>query len=244
MIRLKTFIILIIIYIIAFVSLKYDLNLFYPIDLVRNYLLMPVIAISDNKELENTTSFNENVIESLKEEIKELKSLTNIKTVLSDYSLVNASVIARNRNYWFNTITIDKGSNDGITKDMAVIDKFGLVGKISHVYKNMSEIKLITTSDINNKTSVVIKNKDENIYGIIEKYSDSFLEVTLINKNSNITKGLDVLTTGMGGIYPNGILIGETVDIKKAKYDVGLIVLVKPVGDFNNLKYVSILKRN
>ena len=48
----------------------------------------------------------------------------------------------------------------------------------------------------------------------------------------------------MGGIYPSGVLIGETVGIKESKYDVGIIVLVKPKANFNNLKYVAVLKRN
>lgn len=47
----------------------------------------------------------------------------------------------------------------------------------------------------------------------------------------------------MGGIYPSGILIGKTTTVKKSKYDVGLIVLVKPFSNFNNLKYVSVLRR-
>ena len=243
MLKLRTFVILIFIYLIAFISVKFDLNLFYPYDLLKNYLLIPVIATVPNKEVLTSSEYNDTYIENLKEEIEELKKINNIKTILPKYQKINATVIERNRNYWFNTIKIDKGSDDGITLDMAVIDSFGLIGKVSKVYKNMSQIKLITTNDVNNKTSVMIKNNNEKIYGIVNGYSDNYLEVTLTSSNIKIEEGQKVLTTGMGGIYPSGILIGETVGIKKSKYDVGLIVLVKPVGNFNNLKYVSVLKR-
>jgi len=244
MLKLRTFIILIIIYIIAFVSVKYRLNLFYPYDLFKNYVLLPVIAVSSNQDIEMNDDYNETIIKELKDEIKELKEITGIKTVLADYQQINSTVIERNRNYWFNSITIDKGSDDGVSLNMAVVDKNGLIGKVSHVSKNMSEVKLITTTDVNNKTSVVINSDDEKVYGIIEQYNDGYLEVTLTTKNISIEKDLTVSTTGMGGIYPSGILIGKTIGIKKTKYDVGLIVLVKPIGDFQNLKYVSVLKRN
>ena len=244
MLKLRTFIILIVIYLIAFISIKLDLNLFYPYDLLRNYILMPVIALTNNNEVVGSCMYNENIILELKEEIKELKELTNIKTVLADYQNINATIIERNRNYWFNSITIDKGIDDGITTDMAVVSQNGLIGKISYVTKNISEIKLITTSDVTNKTSVVINNGNEKIYGIFDSYSDGYLEVSLISKNVSIENDLSVTTTGMGGIYPSGILIGKTEGIKKSKYDVGLIVLVKPITDFDNIKYVSVLKRN
>lgn len=244
MLRLRTFIILGIIYLIAFFAIKLDFNLFYPYNLLRNYLLMPVIALSNNNEVNGSCEYNETVISELKDEINKLKELTEIKTVLSDYQQINATIIERNRQYWFNTITIDKGTNDGITTDMAVVSQNGLIGRISYTSLNMSEIKLITTNDVNNKTSVVINNGNEKIYGIIDSYNNGYLEVSLISKNVSLSDNLKVTTTGMGGIYPSGILVGKTEGIKKSKYDVGLIVLVKPVIDFNNLNYVSVLKRN
>ena len=244
MFRIRTFVLILVLYLVAFISIKLDLNLFYPYDLIRNCLFMPVIAVSKENDTLESNQYEKTMILELKEEIDALKKLTEIKTILADYQKINATVIERNRNYWFNTITIDKGSNDGITLDMAVIDGNGLIGKISHVSHNMSEIKLITTSDVNNKTSVVILNNNEKIYGMINKYQNGYLEVTLISKNYDIKEGLEVSTTGMGGVYPSGVLIGETIGIKESKYDVGLTVLVKPKGEFNHLKYVSVLKRN
>ena len=205
---------------------------------------MPVIASAKNEESNNSLDYYKTLILELRSEIEELKKIGEVKTVLSDFENINATIIERNRNYWFNTITIDKGSNSGIKENMAVVDYNGLIGKVSKVSKNMSEIKLITTSDVNNKTSVAILNGNEKIYGIIESYQDEYLEVTLTTKNVDITENLQVMTTGMGGIYPSGILIGYTHGFKNSKYDVGLIVLVKPVSDFQNLKYVTVLKRD
>lgn len=243
MLKLRTFIILIVVYLIAFFSIKFELNLFYPYDLLRNYLMLPVIATTNNKETKNSDEYNDVIINNLKEEINELKELSKIKTILSKYETINATVIERNRNYWFNTIKIDKGSDDGISKDMAVVDQNGLIGKISHTTKNMSEIKLITTNDVNNKTSVVIQNGNEKIYGIINGYNNNNLEVTITSSNTEIEENLNVSTTGMGGIYPSGILVGKTVGVKSSKYDVGLIVLVKPFANFDNLRYISVLRR-
>lgn len=243
MFRLRTFIILIVVYLIAFITIKYDFNLFYPYHLIKNYLFIPVMAINNNQDLVLSTDYQESLLKEMKDDIQELKDLLNIQKVLSDYSYINASVIERNRSYWFNTITIDKGANDGIQEKMAVVSSQGLIGKISKVFPNMSEIKLITTSDLSDKTSVVIA-KETNTYGIIDKYQNNYLEVVLITKNGNVQIGDKIQTSGMGGVYPSGILIGTVSDIKKNKYDIGEILLVTPSADFNKLKYVSVLKRN
>ncbi len=243
MIRLKPFVILIILYALAFLSVNYNISLFAPFHLLQNYLLMPVIAIADESDVKSTEDYYQMEITNLKDEIKKLQTLNDIKTVLAFNERINATVIERNRNYWFNTIKIDKGSNDGIKKDMAVVNQNGLIGKISNVSLNNSEIKLITTSDLSNKTSVVIISGKEKFYGIINSFNGEYLEVSLNTNNVSLASDLQVSTTGMGGIYPSGILVGYTKEIKKAKYDVGLIVLVKPAVSFNDLQYVSVLRR-
>lgn len=245
MIKLRTIIIVIIIYTVAYLSLKFNINLLYPYYLLKDYLLYPVLALKDDNIIEINDNQLESIINELETDLSELKKLMEIKTVNSDFSIVNASVIERNRTYWFNSLTIDKGKSDGIELDMAVINQDGLIGRISKVNKLTSEIKLITTNDVNSKISVVIDNNGTNIYGILNGYDSdkNELKVTLTTKNIDIINGSLVKTTGMGGIFPSGINIGMVVNSQSDNYDVGKIVLVKPMIDSINLRYVGVLKR-
>lgn len=244
MMKLRTIIIVFLLYLISYVSITYNINLLYPYYFLKDIVLYPVLAQVENKDIALSNSFKDNLITSMQEEISELKSLTNIKTVLSDFNYINATIIERNRDYWFNTVTIDKGSVDGIIPDMAVVDSNGLVGRVENVRNNTSDVKLLTTSDVTSKISVVIKNKGKDIYGIINGYDYKMnLLKVIINEDVDIYDKMEVLTTGMGGIFPSGIIVGEVFDTMILKDEVTIVVRVRPKSNIKGEKYVSILQR-
>ena len=201
-----------------------------------NDILKTSIDRIDSVETENV---------ELRRELEALKSELNIENTLSDYEYLNATVISRNVGYWFNIITIDKGSYNGIKKDMVVINAKGLIGKIIRTTNFTSDVRLITTSDTNNKISVSISNGSDNLYGLINSfdYNDNYLEVEGISNTKNVSIGDKVYTSGLGGIFPSGILIGEVSDITTDSYDLAKLIKVIPSVNFNDINYVSILKR-
>jgi len=244
MIRIRGIFIVFLLYIVFYISINYNINLLYPYYFLKDMIFYPVLAEVQNKDITLSSNFKDNVISSLQDEIERLKSLTNIQTVLSDFNYVNATIIERNREYWFNTVTIDKGSSDGIAVDMAVVDGNGLVGRVENVRGKTSDIKLLTTSDVTSKISVVIKNKGKDIYGIINGY-DSKMNVlkVIINEDVDVYDKMEVLTTGMGGIFPSGIIVGEVFDTMILQDEVTQIVRVRPKSDIKGERYVSILQR-
>ena len=161
------------------------------------------------------------------------------------YEYLNGTVISRNVGYWFNTITIDKGSYSGVEKDMVVINAKGLIGKVIRTTTFTSDVRLITTSDTNNKISVSVSNGGDNLYGLINSfdYGNNYLEVEGISNTKNVSIGNKVYTSGLGGIFPSGILIGEVSDITTDSYDLAKLIKVRPSVDFNDINYVSVLKR-
>ena len=243
MLKIKTFVIIIIIYLIAFISLKTNINLFYPFYLLKDLVFLPVDAIKTEVELSNQVY--EGIVIEQEKEFEELKKINNLSSTLTEFDSITSLVITRNKMYWFNTLTINSGSKDGIVEDMAVISSDGLVGRITKVSLKTSEVKLITTSDINHKISVMIKNNDDTIYGILSGYNKEkeYLEVTSINKINEIEKNSLVYTSGMGGIFPSGILIGSVEEIIEDKYNVSKVIYIKPSSNFNDLKFVKVLKR-
>ena len=181
----------------------------------------------------------------LRRQIDALKNELNIDYTLTDYEYLNATVTSRSVGYWYNTITINKGSYNGIKKDMVVINGKGLIGRVIKTSTFTSDVRLITTSETNNKISVHISNGDNNLYGLINNYdySKNLLEVEGISNTKDVDIGDLVYTSGLGGIFPSGILIGSVSEITTDSYDLAKIIKVKPSADFSNINYVSVLKR-
>ena len=194
--------------------------------------------------LDRVTSIEAENIE-LRRELERLKEELNIEHNLSDYEYLNATVVSRNVGFWYNTITIDKGTYNGVEKDMVVINSKGLIGKIIKTSTFTSDVRLITTSDTNNKISVHISNGDYDLYGLINSYdyNDNYLEVEGISNTKDVRVGDYVYTSGLGGIFPSGILVGTVSEISTDSYDLAKIIKVKPSSDFTDINYVSILKR-
>lgn len=198
--------------------------------------LLPQVDRIDSLMTENTELRNQ--LESMKEEL-------NIDYTLSDYEFLNATVISRNISYWYNTITIDKGSYNGVEVDMVVVNSQGLIGKVVSTTTFTSDVKLLTTSDTNNKISVAISSDNKKLYGLIKDYNykTNYLEVEGISNTKSVSIGDLVYTSGLGGVFPSGILIGKVSEITTDEYDLAKIINVSPIADFDDINYVAILKR-
>ena len=143
-------------------------------------------------------------------------------------------------------LTIDKGSHNGIKEGMVVINSTGLIGKITNVSTFSSDVKLITTNDTNNKISVTVTNGDTKLTGIINgyDYEKGLLTVEGISNTATVSNGDYVYTSGLGGVFPSGILIGKVENITTDVYDLSKIINVKPSAKFDDINFVTILKRN
>lgn len=249
---IKSFITLVIVIISLFISLNLNRNysrLEEPLkditSLVNRIIIYPTNAVSKTELTDQTESYliQKNVNASLEKEIQELKKMLDLNKTLTEYSKVNATALSRNNNYWFNSITIDKGKKDGVKKGMAVITAEGLVGKISKVSQKSSEVKLLTSDDITYKTSIVIRINEKDNYAILNGYDQEkkLLKVTSIDKSTEINKGDIVLTSGLGQM-PQGIYIGTVEKTEIDKYNLSKIVYVKSSQDFDDIHYVTILK--
>lgn len=181
----------------------------------------------------------------LRRQLDKLKEELDIDYSLTDYEYLNASVISRNVGYWYNTVTINKGTYNGVEKDMVVINGKGLIGKIIRTTTFTSDVRLITTRDTNNKISIMISNGDYSLYGVISgyDYNDNLLEVEGISNTKDVNIGDYIYTSGLGGVFPSGILIGEVSAITTDSYDLAKLIKVTPSVDFTDINYVSILKR-
>ena len=195
-----------------------------------------------NDEIDSIISANDN----LKNEVKKLKETLELNTVLSDRVLVNATVVYRNIGYWYDELTIDKGSKDGVSEDMAVVTSKGLIGRTIKVSGHSSTVKLLSNDNMNNKISVKIKINDDYVYGLISKYDSKKNVYTVegISENVEIPEGADVVTTGMGAIFPSGLLIGKVEKITTDNFDLSKVIQVKSSVNYDDIDYVTVVKRS
>ncbi len=244
MMKLRIIVILFLLYLLAFISLNYSLNLLSPYYYIKDLIIYPVLASVNHQELNLSLEMQNNLLESKSKEIAELKKLLAMKNVLTEFNYLNATIIMRNREYWFNTITIDKGKKDGIKENMAVVTRNGLIGKINSVSDTSSEVKWITSDDLNFKVSIAIKTNEVDNYAILNGYDNKtkLIKATGIDKTTNINIGDSVLTSGLGEFFPAGIYIGTVEKIESDKYNLSKTVYIKTNQNYSDIHYVTVLK--
>ena len=184
-------------------------------------------------------------IDELKKENKTLKEMLDIKSDLEGYKVLNATVINRNVGYFYDTLSIDKGSHSGIKPDMAVVTSKGLIGKVIKTSTLTSTVKLLSSDSLNMKISVKIKVSDEYYYGLLTGYDKDKKTYIIegISNNIDIPNDSVVTTTGMSEIFPSGILIGKVSESNTDNFELSKIIYVKTDVNYDNIEYVTVLKR-
>ena len=214
--------------------------------LIMKVVMLPFTSLNADKDEDLTESYviQKNLNVHLEEEIEQLRDALDLNQTLTGYEVVNATVITRNKGYWYQTLTIDKGKKDGLKENMVAITKNGLIGKIENVTNFSSEIKLITANDVNNKVSVSIATTSGETNAILSGYNqeNNLVLISGVDSMININKGDVVTTSGLGGMFPRGIYIGTVETITNDKYGLSKTLGIKTDQDFNNIHYVTVLK--
>ena len=159
----------------------------------------------------------------------------------SDLPTVAARIISKDPTNWYGTLTMDKGSKDGIKVNMNVIAKDGLVGIISEVGHNYSKIRTII-DDKSNVTSVFMKSTLTcNVHGDIEVMEDGLIGVESVSKDIDVKKGDAIYTSYDSPKYHSGILVGYINEIKTDSNNVTQSGTITPVVDFAKLNTVLVI---
>lgn len=185
-------------------------------------------------------------LSELKRDNQKMKETLNLQDTLNDYTLVNATVIARNPDTWRDVITINKGSNDGIQPQMSVMSDNGLVGKVMDVNPTSARVALLSNADNTLvRVAAMIQNEKEPIYGTITGYDDktNMLVMSQIQATQDIKVGDKVVTSGLGGISPNSLYIGTVEEVAMDRFGLYKEVKIRPAADTNDVRYVTVVIR-
>ncbi|MGE7091042.1 rod shape-determining protein MreC [Lysinibacillus sp. NPDC048646] len=181
---------------------------------------------------------------ALKKDNDKLSELLDKKESLKEFNPIQATVIARNPDQWEEKIILNKGSSHGVEKNMAVMTAKGLVGKITLVTPFTSEVELLYTNNPNYRVSAMVLGEKE-AYGLIEGFDEERNELIMKRIDSSLTvkEGEQVVSSGLGGIFPKGVPIGEITEVSTDDFGLTKMAYVKPSADFSILEHVVIAKR-
>ncbi|MCZ0756671.1 rod shape-determining protein MreC [Anoxybacillus sp. J5B_2022] len=184
-------------------------------------------------------------VQTLKKENEELRAVLDKKESLRDFIPIEATVIGRNPDRWQETVIINKGEQQGVKKDMAVITPSGLIGKIQHASQFTSTVQLLSALDRQNRISAYVQGQEGSVFGLIEGYDDKrqALLFKQIPFDAKIEKKQLVLTSGLGGIFPKGLPIGEVEEVVPDEYGLTKMAYVKPAANFYDVDDVIVVKR-
>ncbi len=157
----------------------------------------------------------------------------------SEYNLVAAQVIGRAIPDWFNLITIDKGELAGIKPGLPVITTAGVVGQVRQATANTATVLLA----IDSRSAIGGITADNRDYVLVEGAQDQsrLLKVKPLASDARLEVGCQVVTSGLGAIYPKGLPIGEIVEVQEDQYGLTVTGLLQPATDFSRLEEVFVI---
>lgn len=180
----------------------------------------------------------------LQSENEELSALLDLQPSLVGKNVIASSVISRSPDTWLDSITIDVGTNSGIEENMSVMTESGLVGHVTEVSATSSKVQLLITENNQMKNvAVSIQTDDGIVSGILSDYDEKTQELILkqVPNDAKVSEGNTVTTSGLGGVSPEGLIIGEVTSASSDNFGLSQSVRVKPAADFKDIRSVLVI---
>ena len=177
-------------------------------------------------------------------ENQRLRALLGYKQTATQFDLVPARVIGREAASWSSMIVVNCGTADGIANDMAVVTAMGLVGHVSEAGLNTSKVQLIL--DPRSSVGTLVQRAESRVAGIVEGDINNPTMPKMVNipKNSDVKIGDVIVTSGFGGVYPKGIVVGHVKDIQNDEGGLLKFGVIETTVDFQRLEDVAIITQS
>jgi len=203
----------------------------------HNYI-WTVGARAENERLLQTVHklllINNSYAQSQKEN-ERLRHLLSLNDRL-EFRSIGARVVARTPGFLSNLVYIDRGSEEGVYTDAAVLSGDGIIGRVILVTKHQSQVQLISNPD----ASIGALLEQTRTPGVLQGSGDALLDMAYVGNAEPVKVGDIVVSSGLDGIYPKGLPIGKVVDSRKGK-GVFRFIKVEPRVDLIRVEEVSVL---
>ncbi len=177
------------------------------------------------------------LLPELEHENQVLREQANYRQSHPNQKTLSARIIGRDPNPLLDAVIIDQGTSAGVADGMVVVTPAGLVGRVDRAGPSSSKVLLLTdtASAVN---SVVEPSRAR---GVAEGDESAALQLQFVDQDEAVQVGNQVITSGLGGMYPPGLLVGTVATDRKTDADLVQQVTVTPAVDFANLESVLVI---
>lgn len=166
-----------------------------------------------------------------------ISQLLNFTRENTQLQTLPAEVIGRDSNTFLRSIIINKGATDGLAPGMPVVTERGLVGRVTAVSPSSAKVMLLTDP----ASAVNARLQTSRADGIVEGQLTPALWMRFIPQEATVQRGEVVLTSGLGGNFPAGLVIGQVISVERRDVDLFQTAEIHPTVDFNRLEIVLVI---
>lgn len=178
-------------------------------------------------------------LRELEIENRDLRNLLGLKQRTGTGELLPVRAIARDPSPFVQSVTIDRGTEDGVREGMPVITWRGVVGRVNRVGPTSSKILLIT--DTSSSISGRIQGSESRVTGLVRGRQEGGLIMQHIPQEESLQTGDTIVTSDLGAILPEGLVIGQIVQIRRKDVDVFQEAVIEPSADMKSLERLYVL---
>jgi rod shape-determining protein MreC len=178
-------------------------------------------------------------LRELEVENRDLRNLLGLKQRSGTGELLPARVIARDPSPFVQAITLDRGTDDGVKEGMTIIAWRGVVGRVSRVSSTSSKVLLIT--DTSSSISGRVQSSESRVTGIIKGRPEGGLVMQRIPNDETLQTGETVVTSDFGGLMPEGLVVGQIIQIRRKDVEVLQEAVIEPSADMKRLERLYVL---
>ncbi|MBM7572029.1 rod shape-determining protein MreC [Aquibacillus albus] len=229
---------------IVHVPVEFTTSFFSNIDDIRN-------TYDENQILKSRLNEYKNLIyevQELRQDNEDLRNILEKTESITDFRPIQSTVIARGPEQWFQQVKINRGKQDGVEANMAVITGKGMIGKVQSASQFSSTVLLLSGFDRTNRISAYVNSEEleDDVPGFIVGYDEEseLLELELNEYDTKLKEGELVVSSGLGGVFPKGLEIGTIKEVSPDRYGLTQIAYVQPSADLNRLNHVIVVDRS
>jgi rod shape-determining protein MreC len=204
----------------------------------RDYVDLRALR-EENTQLRQETATLKRRLEQLQDQALETQRLERLLAMrqASQAEFLTARVVGKDATNWFKTILLDRGSLDGVRRNQPVLAPDGLIGKVVEVTPATARVQLLT-DPMNSVGGLIQRTR---VTGIVSGNLGAGARVRYLPLMADVVVGDEVVTSGMGGVFPKGILIGRIAAVDRRSGALFQDAVLQPAVDLSRLEEVLVL---
>lgn len=202
--------------------------------------------VEQNEQLKKENAELESEIREARSAIEEnerLRDYSGLAQKRKDFESESATITAWGTSNWESTFTISKGENAGISAQNCVVDQYGnLVGMVTTVGPNWATVTTLVDTSTNLGGLIGRTDTAAILEGDFALMGEGRLKLTYIPENTDIIAGDEILTSGKGGVFPSGIVVGTVAEVNTDASGMGRVAVVTPDTELLELRQIFVIK--